>query len=117
MSPRDRLPKTNGREARFASSPAAHGEGEPETVEVIRIVTETITEEVEVTRIVEGEVVTEQVDVTRIVEVTPEAMEEEAVEATAAGVTVDSPVPVVVELPAEPARELPAGRHEVAAEV
>jgi peptide/nickel transport system substrate-binding protein len=38
-------------------------------VEVTRIVTETITEEMEVTRIVEGEVITESVEVTRIIEV------------------------------------------------
>lgn len=40
-------------------------------VEVTRIVTEvdTVTEQVEVTRVVEGEVVTEQVEVTRVVEV------------------------------------------------
>ncbi|MCB9421739.1 MAG: extracellular solute-binding protein [Ardenticatenaceae bacterium] len=43
---------------------------EPEVVEVTRVVTETITEEV--TRIVEGEVITEQVEVTRIVEVPAE---------------------------------------------
>lgn len=55
-------------------------QGEPETVEVTRVVTETITEEVEVTRLVEGEVVTEQVEVTRIIEVTPEAMEEPVAE-------------------------------------
>jgi ABC-type glycerol-3-phosphate transport system substrate-binding protein len=52
-----------------------------ETVEVTRVVTETVTEtqEVEVTRIVEGEVVTEtvveEVEVTRIVEVAPETDE------------------------------------------
>ena len=47
-----------------------------ETVEVTRIVEvegETITEMVEVTRIVEGETITEQVEVTRIVEVEGEA--------------------------------------------
>jgi peptide/nickel transport system substrate-binding protein len=38
-------------------------------VEVTRIVTETNTEQVEVTRMVEGEVITEQVEVTRVVEV------------------------------------------------
>ncbi len=49
--------------------------GTPETVEVTRVVTETVVEEVEVevTRIVEGEVVTEtiieEVEVTRVVEV------------------------------------------------
>ena len=52
-----------------------------ETVEVTRVVTETVTEtqEVEVTRIVEGEVVTEtvveEVEVTRVVEVAPETDE------------------------------------------
>lgn len=47
---------------------------EPEVVEVTRVVTqtETVTEQVEVTRIVEGEVQTEQVEVTRIVEVQSE---------------------------------------------
>lgn len=52
---------------------------QPETVEVTRVVTETetITEQVEVTRIVEGESVTEQVEVTRIVEVEPEPAEPE----------------------------------------
>lgn len=45
---------------------------EPETVEVTRIVTETVTEQVEVTRVVEGETVTEMVEVTRVVEVQPE---------------------------------------------
>ncbi|NIP24672.1 MAG: hypothetical protein GWO38_12845, partial [Phycisphaerae bacterium] len=38
-------------------------------VEVTRIVTETNTEQVEVTRVVEGEVITEQIEVTRVVEV------------------------------------------------
>ncbi len=42
---------------------------QPEEVQVTRIVTETITEQVEVTRVVEGEVVTEMVEVTRVVEV------------------------------------------------
>lgn len=53
---------------------ACGAQTEPEVVEVTRIVTETevITEQVEVTRIVEGEVVTEQVEVTRIVEVPAE---------------------------------------------
>jgi raffinose/stachyose/melibiose transport system substrate-binding protein len=50
-----------------------------ETVEVTRVVTETetVTEEIEVTRVVEGEVVTEQIEVTRVVEVAaePEVME------------------------------------------
>ncbi len=49
---------------------------QPQVVEVTRVVTETVTEtqEVEVTRMVEGEVVTETViqEVTRIVEVEPE---------------------------------------------
>ncbi len=54
---------------------------EAETVEVTRVVTETVIEqvEVEVTRIVEGEVVTEtvieEVEVTRIVEVPAETDE------------------------------------------
>ncbi len=41
-----------------------------QTVEVTRVVTdvETVTEQIEVTRVVEGEVVTEQVEVTRVVE-------------------------------------------------
>ncbi|MCB8921313.1 MAG: extracellular solute-binding protein [Ardenticatenaceae bacterium] len=44
---------------------------QPETVEVTRIVTqtETVTEQVEVTRMIEGESVTEMVEVTRVVEV------------------------------------------------
>lgn len=46
---------------------------QPETVEVTRVVTETVTEQVEVTRIVEGEVQTETIEVTRIVEVPAEA--------------------------------------------
>lgn len=45
---------------------------QPQVVEVTRVVSETVTEEVEVTRIVEGEVVTEtitqEVEVTRVVE-------------------------------------------------
>ena len=51
---------------------------QPQTVEVTRVVTETITEQVpvEVTRVVEGEVITEtiieEVEVTRVVEVQPE---------------------------------------------
>ena len=53
---------------------------QPQEVEVTRVVveTETITEEVEVTRIVEGEVVTEvqEVEVTRIVEAAPVVEEE-----------------------------------------
>ncbi len=47
---------------------------QPQTVEVTRVVTETIVEEVEVTRIVEGESITERIEVTRIV--TPEVVEE-----------------------------------------
>jgi peptide/nickel transport system substrate-binding protein len=47
-----------------------------ETVEVTRVITESVLEEVEVTRIVEGESVTETIEVTRIVEV---PAEEEAV--------------------------------------
>ena len=56
---------------------------EAEIIEVTRVVTETetITEQIEVTRIVEGETITEQIEVTRIVEVEvepePEAMAEE----------------------------------------
>ncbi|HZD10584.1 MAG TPA: ABC transporter substrate-binding protein [Candidatus Binatia bacterium] len=46
---------------------------QPQTVEVTRVVTETTTEQVEVTRIVEGEPVAEVVEVTRVVEVAPEA--------------------------------------------
>lgn len=44
---------------------------QPEVVEVTRVVTETevVTEQVEVTRMVEGEVVTEMIEVTRVVEV------------------------------------------------
>jgi peptide/nickel transport system substrate-binding protein len=53
---------------------------QPETVEVTRVVSETITEQVEVTRVVEGEVISEVVEVTRVVEVPveeePEVMEE-----------------------------------------
>ena len=49
----------------------------PQTVEVevTRVVTETevVTEEIEVTRVIEGEVVTEQVEVTRVIEVEVEA--------------------------------------------
>lgn len=50
---------------------------EPEVVqvEVTRVVTESVVEEVEVTRIVEGEVQTEMVEVTRIVEVAAEPEE------------------------------------------
>ncbi len=50
---------------------------QPQEVEVTRVVTETITEEIQVTRIVEGEVVTESVEVTRVVEVPAEVPEEE----------------------------------------
>lgn len=55
---------------------------QPETVEVTRVVTETetVTEQVEVTRIVEGESVTEQVEVTRIVEVETEPEDRTVVE-------------------------------------
>jgi peptide/nickel transport system substrate-binding protein len=56
---------------------------QPQEVEVTRVVTETetITEEVEVTRVVEGEVVTEvqEVEVTRIVEAAP-VVEEEVID-------------------------------------
>ena len=53
---------------------------QPQTVEVTRVITETqtVTEQVEVTRIVEGEVQTETIEVTRIVEVPVE--EEEGAE-------------------------------------
>jgi hypothetical protein len=37
-----------------------------------------------------------------------------SVRATAEGVTVDSPVPVIVDLEGQEAQRLPAGRHEVA---
>jgi peptide/nickel transport system substrate-binding protein len=64
---------------------------QPETVEVTRVITETVVEEVtvveeiEVTREVEGEIVTEMVEVTRVVEVeveveVPVEAEEEMVE-------------------------------------
>ena len=46
-------------------------------VEVTRVVTETVTESVEVTRVVEGEVVTETIEVTRVVEVPAAVPEEE----------------------------------------
>ena len=49
---------------------------QPQTVEVTRVVTETTTEEIEVTRVVEGETITEVVEVTRVVEVEPEAAPE-----------------------------------------
>ncbi len=56
----------------------------PQTVEVTRVVTETetITEQVEVTRMVEGESVTETIEVTRVVEVEvpAEAMETTVIE-------------------------------------
>ena len=54
----------------------------PETVEVTRVVTETetVTEQVEVTRMVEGESVTETIEVTRVVEVPAEPMEQTVVE-------------------------------------
>ena len=56
---------------------SACGGGEPDVVEVTRVVTEveTVTEQIEVTRIIEGEVVTEQVEVevTRVIEVEGEA--------------------------------------------
>ncbi|MCI0399477.1 MAG: ABC transporter substrate-binding protein [Chloroflexi bacterium] len=50
---------------------------QPEVVEVTRVVTETevVTEQIEVTRIVEGESVTEQIEVTRVVEVAPEVVD------------------------------------------
>ena len=46
---------------------------QPEVVEVTRVITETVTEQIEVTRIVEGESITELVEVvvTRVVEPTP----------------------------------------------
>jgi len=55
---------------------------QPETVEVTRVVTETetVTEQVEVTRVVEGETVTEQVEVTRVVEVEAEPADRTVVE-------------------------------------
>ncbi|MDT8305389.1 MAG: ABC transporter substrate-binding protein [Anaerolineae bacterium] len=53
---------------------------QPETVEVTRVITETVTEQIEVTRIVEGEVQTETIEVTRIIEV--EAEPEAAPETT-----------------------------------
>jgi len=59
---------------------ACSAPAEPEVIEVTRVVTETVAEEVEVTRIVEGETVVEtvveEVEVTRLVEV---PAEEEAV--------------------------------------
>ncbi len=45
---------------------------QPQTVEVTRVVTETETITEEVTRVVEGEVITEQVEITRVVEVAAE---------------------------------------------
>jgi multiple sugar transport system substrate-binding protein len=55
---------------------------QPQVVEVTRVVTETetITEQVEVTRMVEGESVTEMVEVTRVVEVPSEPTEKTVVE-------------------------------------
>ena len=52
---------------------------QPQTVEVevTRVVTETVTESIEVTRVVEGEVMTETIEVTRVVEVPAEMPEEE----------------------------------------
>ncbi|KAA3661958.1 MAG: sugar ABC transporter substrate-binding protein [Chloroflexi bacterium] len=65
---------------------------QPQTVEVTRVVTETqietVTEQVEVTRVVEGEVVTEQVEVTRVVEV---MAEEEEMEELPYGLTPGKP--------------------------
>ena len=56
---------------------------QPQEVVVTRVVTETITEEIQVTRIVEGEVVTESVEVTRVVEVeVPAEVPEEDMEPT-----------------------------------
>ena len=62
----------------------------PQTVEVTRVVTETetITEQVEVTRMVEGEVVTEQIEVTRVIEV---AAEEEMMEELPYGLMAGKP--------------------------
>lgn len=53
---------------------------QPQTVEVTRVVTqtETVTEQVEVTRIVEGEPMTEMVEVTRVIEVPVEVSAEPA---------------------------------------
>jgi multiple sugar transport system substrate-binding protein len=58
---------------------------QPEQVEVTRVVEvevpgETTTEQVEVTRIVEGETITEEVEVTRVVEVPAEPMDQVVVE-------------------------------------
>ncbi len=55
---------------------------QPQVVEVTRVVTETetVTEQVEVTRMVEGESVTEMVEVTRVVEVPAESTEKTVVE-------------------------------------
>ncbi len=55
---------------------------QPQVVEVTRVVTETetVTEQVEVTRMVEGESVTEMVEVTRVVEVPSEPTEKTVVE-------------------------------------
>lgn len=49
---------------------------QPQSVEVTRVITETVLEEVEVTRMVEGESVTETIEVTRVVEVEVPAEEE-----------------------------------------
>lgn len=49
---------------------------QPQSVEVTRVITETTVEEVEVTRMVEGESVTETIEVTRVVEVEVPAEEE-----------------------------------------
>ncbi|MCB9422630.1 MAG: carbohydrate ABC transporter substrate-binding protein [Ardenticatenaceae bacterium] len=55
---------------------------QPQVVEVTRVVTETqtVTEQVEVTRMVEGESVTEMVEVTRVVEVPAEPVDKTVVE-------------------------------------
>jgi multiple sugar transport system substrate-binding protein len=55
---------------------------QPQVVEVTRVVTqtETVTEQVEVTRMVEGESVTEMVEVTRVVEVAAEPTDRTVVE-------------------------------------
>lgn len=53
---------------------------QPQSVEVTRVITETVLEEVEVTRMVEGESVTETIEVTRVVEVEAPAEEEASAE-------------------------------------
>ena len=80
----------------------------PEVVEVTRVVTETetITEEVEVTRVVEGETITEVVEVTRVVEAPAEeamddSMYHEAPMLRARVASGDLP-PVEERLPSEP---------------